>query len=315
MRAIRVQKATRWFESFQPEKLFRSLQRAGATEELARAVVGRISEKLTRSVTTADIVTRVCLELDQLDSRVAARYRLRRALLELGPEGYPFERYVAKIFARYGYTVLVNQHIPGRCISHEVDVSAQNYNRHLMIECKYHNRRGVQSDAKVAMYTWARFVDIRDRPRSRHRQGHRHGGASGTSGAGAPLLEENDSPFTEGWLVTNTKVTRDALAFCQCVGLKVLGWDEPPERSLQHVIESAGLYPITCLPRLGGGLPDLNQLQRRALLRHDLLLCQDLIEHAAELPRVGFSPAAAAQLVIAARQVVGVDIAPTLPPL
>lgn len=291
MRTVRVQKATHWYEPFRPEKVLRSIERAGANTELATMVLARLQDKLARGISTADIATRISLELDALDRRVAARYRLRRALLELGPEGYPFEKYVGKIFSHYGYTVKVGQHISGRCISHEVDVDAEKDNRRLMIECKYHNRRGVQSDAKVAMYTWARFEDIRDRPRSR--------------GAGAPLLEKNDSPFTEGWLVTNTKVTRDALAFGNCVGLKVLGWDEPHERGLQWIIESANLYPITCLP-------GLNSFQRKLLLQHDLLLCHEVIAQSAMLARIGFSPAAATQLVITARQVIGPETPPNL---
>lgn len=287
MRTVRVQKATHWYEPFRPEKILRSLERAGAGKDLAATVLTRLQSKVARGISTADIATRISLELDTLDRRVAARYRLRRALMELGPEGYPFEKYVGKIFSHYGYSVKIGQHIPGRCISHEIDVDAEKDGRRLMIECKYHNRRGVQSDAKVAMYTWARFEDIRDRGAAAH-------------GGGAE--------FDEGWLVTNTKVTRDALAFGNCVGLKVLGWDEPHERGLQWIIESANLYPITCLP-------GLNSLQRRWLLQHDLLLCHEVIAQSAILPRLGFSPAAATQLVITARQVIGDKTSTDLPTL
>ncbi|MDD5109822.1 MAG: restriction endonuclease [Patescibacteria group bacterium] len=287
MRSFRIKKATHWHELFQPEKIFRSLERAGAGKELATAVLGRLENKLTRGTSTADIATRVSLELDRLDRRVAARYRLRRAIMELGPEGYPFEKYVGKIFSHYGYAVKISQHIPGRCISHEVDVDAQKDGRRLMIECKYHNRRGVQSDAKVALYTWARFEDIRDR---------------------GAVVHGGGTTFDEGWLVTNTKVTSDALAFSRCVGLKVLGWDEPQQRGLQWIIESANLYPITCLP-------GLNAWQRRSLLQHDLLLCHEVIAQSARLSQIGFSTAAAAQLVIAARQVVGAEAPANLPTL
>lgn len=285
MRVFHIQKATHWHEPFQPDKIARSLQRAGASAEQTQAVIAGIGRYFKRGISTRDIAEGVSRELDQLDRRVAARYRLRRAIMELGPEGYPFERYVAKIFSHYGFSTLVGQHVPGRCITQEVDVIAQRATRRLMVECKYHNRRGVQSDAKVAMYTWARFEDIRDRGAASH--------GGGTA-------------FTEGWLVTNTKCTSQAVAFAGCVGLHVLGWGHPPERSLQLIIESAGLYPITCLP-------GLSQLQRRALLKNDLLLCQQIAGQVDALQRVGFSPRQATQLALDATQVAVPATASPLP--
>ncbi len=275
MRPFHVRKATHWHEPFQAEKLAKSLERAGANAGQIATVLVRLQRYLRRGVATADLAEGVSRELDHLDRRVAARYRLRRAIMELGPEGYPFERYVAKIFDHYGFATRVGQPVPGRCISQEVDVIAERDGRRLMVECKYHNRRGVQSDAKVAMYTWARFEDIRDRG------AREHGGGSA---------------FHEGWLVTNTKCTANAIAFGQCVGLHVLGWGYPADRSLQLIIESAGLYPITCLP-------GLSQLQRRALLKHDLLLCRQIAGNPVALQRVGFSLHQAAELALEAQQV------------
>lgn len=285
MRPVRIQKATRWYERFQAEKLARSLQRAGANPEQVQAVSAGIGRYLKRGASTGDIADGVSRELDQLDRRVAARYRLRRAIMELGPEGYPFEKYVAKIFDHYKFTTRVGQPVAGRCIMQEVDVIAEREGRRLMVECKYHNRRGVQSDAKVAMYTWARFEDIRDRGAATH--------GGGTA-------------FTEGWLVTNTKCTSRAIAFAQCVGLHVLGWGYPAERGLEYLIESAGLYPITCLP-------GLSQVQRRALLKHDLLLCRQIAGQVDGLRQVGFSARQAAQLAFDATQIAGTAATGPLP--
>ncbi|TSC76224.1 MAG: ATP-cone domain-containing protein [Parcubacteria group bacterium Gr01-1014_31] len=286
MRTFRIQKATHWHEPFREDKLVSSLQRVGANPEHVRAVLQRLRGRLHSGLTTDDLALGVSSELGRLDQRVAARYRLRRAIMELGPEGYPFERYVAKIFDHYGYATLVGQHVAGRCISHEVDVIAERAGRRLMVECKYHNRRGVQSDAKVAMYTWARFEDIRDRGAAGHGGGH---------------------AFDEGWLVTNTKVTSDALNFARCVGLKVLGWGYPAEAGLQRLIEAAALYPITCLPRLSG-------IQRRVLLQRDVLLCRQLAGQPEVLRKLGFSPGAAAQLALDAQQIVQPTLDEPAPP-
>src|SRR3989338_4981804 len=70
---------------------------------------------------------------------VAARFTLRDALFTLGPLGYNFEHYIAKVFEAYGYKTELPPELQGVCVTHEVDVLAQKDNRVAMIECKFRN--------------------------------------------------------------------------------------------------------------------------------------------------------------------------------
>ena len=92
---------------------------------------------------------------------MAIKYSLRRALSELGPDGFPFEKYVAKIFEAWGYETLTDQTVLGVCVTHEIDVVAWNKEKLMMVEAKFHNELGIKSDVKIALYMKARFDDLR----------------------------------------------------------------------------------------------------------------------------------------------------------
>lgn len=51
-----------------------------------------------------------------------------------GPEGYPFEKYVARLLAKMGYAARTNIVARGRCISHELDVVAERGGERLMVD-------------------------------------------------------------------------------------------------------------------------------------------------------------------------------------
>ena len=85
-------------EIFNPERLITSLERSGANELTAK----RISEAITNTVATGtsskEIYTRAFSLLRREARPVAARYALRRALLELGPSGHPFEDFISHLY-------------------------------------------------------------------------------------------------------------------------------------------------------------------------------------------------------------------------
>ena len=128
---------------------------------------------------------------------------------------------VAEVLKAEGYKTEVGSVMEGKCVSHEVDVVAEKNNEKLMTECKFHNRPGTKSDIQVALYTKARFDDLREK----------HG-------------------FTKAMLVTNTKITKDALDYAHCEGIRVLGWNYPGGESLRDLIEKHKLYPVTVLTSL-----------------------------------------------------------------
>jgi len=50
---------------------------------------------------------------------------LKKAILQLGPTGYPFERFVGELLKYQGYEAKVGQIVQGNCVQHEVDVVAK----------------------------------------------------------------------------------------------------------------------------------------------------------------------------------------------
>lgn len=159
----------------------------------------------------------------------AARYNLKRAIMELGPSGYPFEQFVAQVLERFNYQVRTNQQVPGKCVTHEVDIIAQKKNQHYLVECKHHQFIGAKTDVKVALYVYARFLDVSAVWQQRHQ-----------------LSDQHYQP----WVITNTKVTSDAIQYAQCVQMRLLAWHFPAGEGLNHLLEEQRLYPITVLPML-----------------------------------------------------------------
>jgi Holliday junction resolvase len=255
---ILVQKRSGEYEPFSSEKVRSSLHRAGADEELIDKIVDHVQSKLYEGITTKEIYAHVFARLRELRSPVVSKYDLKGAILELGPSGLPFERFVAGILEAHGYEVAVGRIIQGKCVDHEIDVIAQKDDQHFMIEAKFHNLPGMKSDIRDALYTYARFLDVQEAwvDIAGHRR-HLH----------------------QAWLVTNTKLTSKVKEYAQCVGLKVVSWDYPSEGSLRSLIEESGLIPVTCLTTLGDD-------HKRALVDAGFLFARDLLEQEIDfLPR------------------------------
>lgn len=253
-----VTKASGERAPFDPSKLKASLQRAGADSDQIGEIRDRIEDELYEGISTHEIYSKAFKLLKKLSRPKAARYKLKKAILELGPTGYPFERLVGALLERQGYKVQVGVIVQGYCVSHEVDVVADREDRRFMIECKYHNRQNHHCDVKVPLYIHSRFNDV-------SRQWDQQ--------------PEHDGKFHQGWIVTNTRFTTDAIDYANCAGLKLIGWDHPDGESLRSMIDRAGLHPIT-------SLSTLSKKDKQSLLKHNLVLCKDLIENKDELEKL-----------------------------
>lgn len=240
-------------EKFSKEKLYKSLKRAGVQPKLAERVCRDVTKSVRPGMNTEGILNQTFRCLKKENPILAARYNLKRAIMELGPTGFPFEKYVAEILKEYGYLTKVGKIVKGYCVNHEVDVIARKENKHFMIECKYHNSRGVKSDVKVAMYTYARFLDIKKQWEK---------------------LPGHQNFFHQGWLVTNTKCTSQAIQYARCAGLKIISWRYPKDESLEYLIENKGLYPITILP-------SLTRYAKERLAQKRIMLAKDLLKYSA----------------------------------
>lgn len=61
---------------------------------------------------------------------------------------------------------------------------------------------------------------------------------------------KNNTHLKQGWLVTNTRFTEDAINYGKSVGLTMLSWDYPKNNGLKANIDKLSLYPITTLTTL-----------------------------------------------------------------
>jgi hypothetical protein len=240
-RRVRVKKASGEYQPFLEEKVRSSLQRAGAKETLISQILAHLQKQLYDGIPTKKIYQEVYHLLNQLKHPLSLKYNLKEAIMSLGPSGYPFEKFVAGMLAHQDYRTKTNQIIQGRCISHEIDVTAQRKNQSWMIECKFHNRPGTKSEIKDALYTYARFLDV-----------------------------AQAGQFNQGWLVTNTKVTTQVIKYARCVKLMILSWDYPPKESLRFLIEKSHLHPVTCLS-------SLNNNERKQILQGGIVFSHDLL--------------------------------------
>lgn len=238
---LTVIKASGEKEAFNEQKVMNSIRRARVPESLHREVLQHVESRLYDGISTEEIYRNVLDFLHRSpDPYSRSKYSLKEAIMMLGPTGYPFEDFVARILEAHGYTTQVRQMLRGRCVSHEVDVIAKKEGKASMIELKFHNNTGTRSEVQVALYTHARFLDVK-----------------------------NNYDFSDVWLVTNTKTTIDANTYALCVGMKVLSWSYPEEGSLRDLIEKSRLHPVTMIH-------SLSQSHKAVLLQNHVVLCKDI---------------------------------------
>ena len=248
-------------EEFDGTKLEASLRKAGATEATAERIRHTIESGIAPGAMTNEIYRRAFQMLRHDARNAAARYSLRRALFEFGPTGHPFEDFVAELFKKEGWVVEGRQMIPGKCISHEVDVYARRGDEFLAAELKYHNDPGYKTDVKVALYVKARFDDIFQ----------------------CDEKTKLTCPVTTGMLITNTKFTSQVVQYAKCSGLGLLGWSYPHQGNLYDRIVANGLYPITALTLL-------RKSEKRLLIDEGIVTCEMLRERRDAMRKLSMTP-------------------------
>ena len=259
---IHIIKATGEREEFNPQKLQSSLMRAGASNEEADKIVVKIESELKDGDSTREIYRRTFILLEQNERPAAIRYSLRRAIMELGPTGFPFEQFIAEIFQVKGFETTNDFIAQGECAEHEIDIVAWNKDKLIMTEAKFHNQHGIKSDLKVVLYVKARWDDI----------------------ANQEFTGFGDTPrkMDEGWLITNTKFSESAIKYAECRDMKLIGWNYPREGNLQDMIEEAHLHPITCLNTT-------TPSDEKLLMEAGIILCKQAKDNQDILRQTGLS--------------------------
>ncbi|KAA3638944.1 MAG: ATPase [Bacteroidetes bacterium] len=265
----KVTKANGDLVSFSNEKLIKSLKKAGASNDTIAIILSKVKKEYYSKMDTKDIFKIAFSLLKNMQTPVAGKYKLKKAIQELGPSGYPFERYIGEILKHRGLQVRVGIIVQGECVKHEVDVVAKKGDKHYMVECKFHSNSKTTCHVKTPLYIHSRFLDIERAWRKQF---------------------GDESMFQEGWLVTNTRFSEDATQYGTCVGLKMVSWDFPEEGNLRELIETSGLHPITCLTTL-------TKKQKQKLLKKFIVLCRDICQNEQLLTEVGVPQAATQQVM------------------
>lgn len=251
---IQVIKATGQQEPFDEKKVLNSIRRAGIPPGLRELVLRHIKSKIYDNIPTNEIYHHILEFLGQSEHPFSrSKYSLKEAIMLLGPTGYPFEDFISKVLQTLGFTTKVRQIMTGKCVTHEIDVIAQKDNKISMIEAKFHNSVGTRSEIHVALYTHARFLDIKEK-----------------------------NQVDDAWLITNTKTTTDATTYALCKGLKVISWSFPEQGSLRDLIERSRLHPITILT----SMPHVHKV---TLLNNHIVLCRDIQENPALIDQLPLS--------------------------
>jgi len=251
---VEVLKKSGLREPFNSNKVMRAVMRSGASRETAQKVVDKVEAKIYDGITTHDIYDITFRILDRERHSLASLYDLKRAIMRLGPAGYSFETYLGEILGEHGLSIKLRQILRGGCGVHEIDVVwEEKKGDYALVECKYHNAEGVYTGLKSALYTYARFLDLREG------------------------WEESKRGycFTSVMLATNTKFSSASLEYSTCRGVRLLGWQYPKGAGINTLIDQKKLYPLTILRKV-------DPVSKRKFSDAGIMMVKDLLNNTPE---------------------------------
>lgn len=245
---------------FSLHKLKASLLKSGADKKTVKQILDTVRDELYQGISTKEIYNRAYSLLKNEQTILASRYSLKKAIYQLGPTGFPFERFVSAILKHSGYKVEVGKIVSGHCVNHEIDVLAEKNGSFILVECKFHSEEGRNCNVKVPLYINSRFWDIKKKWDTTTPQ----------------------KPLSNACVVTNTRFTKDAIQYGVCMNLELLSWDYPKGNALKDRIDRIGLYPITVSTLL-------SEKEKQFLLDRNIVLCRELLNEAFILDHLGIS--------------------------
>lgn len=260
---IYIRKSNGETELFSFNKLRNSLLSAGASKDLIESIVKKIQIDVYDGISSNTIYKKAFALLKKQNRISASRYSLKRAIFDLGPTGYPFERLVGALLKEKGYKTQVSVVLNGECVTHEIDVLAEKNENVYVIECKFHSDAKNSSGVKIPLYINSRFLDIQKEWNTNSKR---------------------NTHLKQGWLVTNTRFSEDAINYGKCVGLHLLSWDYPVNNGLKANIDTHALYPITTLTTL-------SKKEKHLLIENDVILVKELLVASNKMKQIGLSEA------------------------
>ncbi len=138
---------------------------------------------------------------------------------------------------------------------------AEKNNYTYAIECKFHLKPNYTNNVKIPLYINSRFLDIQKQWNKK---------------------DKKTSILKQGWIVTNTRFTEDAINYAKCAGLILLSWDYPKNNGIKDNVDKYGLYPVTVLT-------SLTKREKKLLIENDIILTKELLKSSTVLNKLGFS--------------------------
>lgn len=247
-KTILITKASGEQEPFSAAKLRNSLERAGAESDVCNQIINDIESWIKTGMHTQKIYDRAFQLLRSKKYTTASRYKLKKAIMELGNTGFPFEHLVSRVMETQGYKTQTGVVVQGRCVTHEVDVIATKGNHQILTECKYAQDAGKPVSVKVPLYIRSRVEDIVKKRET--------------------LPEFQGFNFT-GCIATNTRFTSDAIDYGTCNDMYMLAWDYPRGNGLKDLIDRSKIYPITVLH-------NLTKEHKQKLMNKGIVICRQI---------------------------------------
>lgn len=254
--SIEIQKESGDKQPFSVQKFQRSLKRSGLASNQLKEISSTVLPKIYSGMKTRDLYKHSLKEIKRFSPKAAINYSLKKALFSLGPQGYYFEDYIAKFMQYLGYQTKTRCIFRGKKIKHEIDVQAINYQNNILIECKFHHSQGIKNDVKLPLYIKARYQDIQQ--------------------------ANKQEDFTQLWIFSNTSFTLDALLYSEGENITLMGTNSPKDYNFLDQIKTNGLYPVT-------SLYGLSKFEQQTLLKKNIILCKELLNHKKTLLKMGLS--------------------------
>ncbi|MBQ0118085.1 MAG: restriction endonuclease [Flavobacterium sp.] len=262
--------------SFDPEILKISISKSGATSEQVEQVFNTISPQIVDGMTTRALYELAFDALKVIKKSFAARYSLKKAMRDLGPEGFYFEEWITKLFRQIGYQSISGQTLQGDAVTHEIDVLAVKGDEMHLCECKFRNDIDAKISVTTPMYYLSRFNDLKNNTYT--------------------FFGKELKPH-KCWLVTNAYLTTDSIKFAEHYNIGIISWDYPVNSSIKYQVDSTAFYPITCLTTLS----DEN---KKFLLSKDVTLVKEIFENPKKLEHLKFSAEQISEILEEAKELI-----------
>ena len=264
---------------YNPKALKISLTKSGATREEVEEVFELMEPQIYDGIKTQDLYDLAFKSLKKYRGSYAARYSLKKALRDLGPEGYFFEKYIKRLMESAGFNAINGETVQGDAVTHEIDVVIEKNDKLYFCECKFRNDVDAKISVTTPMYFMSRMTDVKNRTYS--------------------YFGKNLKP-SKGFLVTNAYLTTDSIDWAKYYNIGLISWNFPENMSLKYLIDSLAIYPITCLTVL-------TKDQLKELMQNDCLLVKDIIEKEDYITSLHLDDKLIEELVEEAKELIEID--------